>query len=266
MKGHHLVKMNLVQNIVVIGSQDSNPSKLKTKLEPIKLSQDMGLAVTSFSYGELLNIYEGNNKIYIKIVQEKEINDESGSITDEDIHILEIPTGRYKTSLLIIREIEIVIENHVHFKGSRSLITIRLISKNNKVNISTSGVDLLVTQKNDTPWSLLGLSKDIKNNSEVELENRNLFSGIETAFLYVNIVENSYINGRLSRNLCVLPLYYNEGCHFYEFKNPTYAPVEVKEFSDVILEIRNMRGDLVAFNSTGATIISLHLKPINRID
>ena len=67
MKGYLLVKMNLVQNIVVIAGQDDNPSKLKTKLEPIKLSQHMGLAVTSFSYGELLNIYERNNKIYIKI-------------------------------------------------------------------------------------------------------------------------------------------------------------------------------------------------------
>lgn len=260
MKGNLLVNMNLVQNIVVIAGQNDNPSKLKTKLEPIKLSQHMGLAVTSFSYGELLNIHEGNNKIYIKIEQEKEINDES-----EDIHILEIPRGRYKSSLSIIRAIEILIEKHEHFKGSRNTVTMK-ITKLNKIQLLTSGIDLLVTQKTDTPWSLLGLSKDIKSKSEVELENKNLFSGIEMAFLYVNIVENSYINGKLSRILTVLPLNYNEGCHFYEFKNPTYAPVEVKEFSDVHLEIRNMRGDLVAFTSTCTTIITLHLKPINRID
>ena len=46
MKGNLLVNMNLVQNIVVIAGQNDNPSKLKTKLEPIKLSQHMGLAVT----------------------------------------------------------------------------------------------------------------------------------------------------------------------------------------------------------------------------
>ena len=257
--------MNLVQNIVVIGGRDGNPSKLKTKLEPIKLSQNMGLAITSFSHGELLTIYEGNNKIYIKFHQEKVTNDESSSIADEDIHVLEIPTGRYKTSLSVIRAIETLIENHMHFKGSRFLLSLRL-TKLNKIHISTSGIDLLVTRKTDSPWSLLGLSKDIKNKSEIELENKNLFSGIETAFLYVNIVENSYINGKLSRNLSVLPLYYNEGHHFYEFKNPTYGTVEVKEFSDVLLEIRNMRGDLVPFVTPCTTVITLHLKPINRID
>ena len=39
MKGNLLVNMNIVQNIVVIAGQNDNPSKLKTKLEPIKLSQ-----------------------------------------------------------------------------------------------------------------------------------------------------------------------------------------------------------------------------------
>ena len=184
---------------------------------------------------------------------------------NQDIHILEIPRGRYKSSLSIIRAIEILIEKHEHFKGSRNTVAVKL-TKLNKIQLVTTGIDLLVTQKTDSPWSLLGLSKDIKNKSEVELENKNLFSGIELAFLYVNIVENSYINGKLSRILTVLPLNYSEGCHFYEFKNPTYVPVEVKQFSDVHLEIRNMGGDLVPFTSTCTTIITLHLKPINRID
>ena len=179
--------------------------------------------------------------------------------------ILKIPIGRFKSSLFVLKEIESMIKTH-YGSISDSYFNIKSSRSTGKITLSIAGIDIFVDGKSDSPWSLLDISNDLKHKSQYEMENKDLLSGIQTAFLYVNIVENSYINGKLSRNLSVLPLSQNAGCSFYEFKNPSYVPIEVKNFSEILLEIRNTHGDYAPINPNCNTVITLHLKPINRIN
>jgi hypothetical protein len=52
---------------------------------------------------------------------------------------------------------------------------------------------------------------------------------------------------------------------FYEFNNPVYIPIDVKQFSKIIFELRDINGRLITFDPNFKTIINLHIKPINRI-
>ena len=136
-------------------------------------------------------------------------------------------------------------------------------------NITFSTRHCTIFANEDSPWKLLGMEKDspyslIEKSGRMEVENRMLVHELhsESAFLYINIVHNSYINGKLSRNLSILPLYNREGGSYYEFNNPIYVPILIKEFSDILLEIRDMNGNHVPFKKGSKTVISLHLKKL----
>ena len=51
----------MIQSITIIDGQDANPAKLQTQLEPVKLNQGMTMVITSFAYGEIYNIHDGND-------------------------------------------------------------------------------------------------------------------------------------------------------------------------------------------------------------
>ena len=69
------------------------------------------------------------------------------------------------------------------------------------IKISIKNMSLLVDKT--TPWNLVGLSSynRISQNTTLQIRNVIFSKTIEPAFLYSNIVENSYINGRLSRKV-----------------------------------------------------------------
>jgi hypothetical protein len=122
-----------------------------------------------------------------------------------------------------------------------------------------------VEGKTNSPWDLLGIKEDItpSTGTTLQIENKELLIGMDIAFLYINIVENSYINGKKSRNLSIIPISRQKGCSYHEFTNLIYIPVEVKQFSDIFLELRDMNGEYVKFNPNYNTVISLHLKSLN---
>ena len=66
----------------------------------------------------------------------------------------------------------------------------------------------------------------IKGDDSVKVRNIDYSKTIQPTFLYCNIVENSYINGKLSRNLSTIPLSMKAGLNFYEFSNPAYVPID----------------------------------------
>ena len=70
-------------------------------------------------------------------------------------------------------------------------------------------------------------------------------SSVDICFIYLNIVQFSFINGRRSRLLCVCPIECKRGYTYIEFANPTYTPIEVQEFSDMSMTIiRDIYGKL----------------------
>ena len=256
--------MEYTRTIVVIGGKDKNPAKLHTQLEPIRFDRDMSMAVTAISHGEIQNVHSDNNKIYLNTI--------GAVISGASLKpiMLEIPVGRYNSANVLLRAIDSAIkESSTLHQGSYGLdrYGLELVSnlKSSLIKVTPTDVLIYVTEKSDTPWNLVGVSRDLKPNTRLEIENRDLLCNIEPAFLYANIVENSYINGKLSRNLALVPLSLKGGCSFYEFNHPNYVPIVVKNFSDILLELRTMDGHYVPFISNCKTVISLDLKPINRV-
>ena len=116
---------------------------------------------------------------------------------------------------------------------------------------------------NESPWNMVAVYEDILPGPGVQTVDKTFDKCIQPAFLYGSIVENSYINGNLSRNLGVIPLNRNSGWSFHEFSYPNYVPIDIKEFSNIILELRNMEGKYVTFAPKYKAVISLSIKPIN---
>ena len=264
--------MEYTHTIVVIDGKEENPAKLHTQLEPIRFDKDMSMAITTISHGEIYNVYSGNNKIYLNSVPGGPIpasvpgQPVRYETVEEDPVVLEIPVGRYSEAYILLKAIDTIIREYFGRKqGVRiglDIVFNRL--KGSIIKVTPSNVLIYVAEKANSPWNLFGISKDVQPNILLEIENQDLLSNTVPAFLYVNIVENSYINGKLSRNLALVPLSLKGGCSFYEFKHPNYVPIVVKNFSDILLELRTMDGHYVPFSSTCKTVITLDLKPINR--
>ena len=81
-------------------------------------------------------------------------------------------------------------------------------------------------------------------------------------FVYFDIVQESYINRHKSRLLAIFPCESKPGGGFYEFKTLVYIPIEVRQFSEIKIELRNMRGELVKIKPNRDTIISLHMSKL----
>ena len=266
--------MEYTHTIVVIDGKEKNPAKLHTRLEPIRLDKDASMAITSISHGEIYNVHSGNNKIYLNSSTEGQpvgaaVPGGLGqyATNEEDPVVLEIPVGRYCEAFTLLKTIDSVIREYFGRKqGYR--VGLEIVFNRMKspiIKITPTNVLIYVTEKVNSPWNLFGVSKDVYPDTLLEVENQDLFSNIVPAFLYVNIVENSYINGKLSRNLALVPLSLKGGCSFYEFKHPNYVPIVVKNFTDILLELRTIDGHYVPFNSNCKTVITLDLKPINRV-
>ena len=131
------------------------------------------------------------------------------------------------------------------------------------IYVTPKNMKLIVNQ--NTPWKMMGIASDIPENGLIEIQNVIYSKTTQPAFLYSNIVENSYINGKLSRLLSIIPLSMKSHWSFYEFNNPVYIPIDVKQFSKIIFELRDINARLIAFDPNFKTIINLHIKPINRI-
>ena len=259
--------MEYTHSIVVVDGKGGNPAKLHTQLEPIRFDKDMSMAITSISHGEIYNVYSANNKIYVNSIAEQAAAaapGQSGHTTIGNVQVvLEIPVGRYSETNTLLKAIDSVIREHFGRRFGLDIAFNRL--KGSIIKVTPLNVLIYVAKKANSLWDLIGVYKDIQPNILLEIENYDLLSNIVPAFLYVNIVENSYINGKLSRNLALVPLSLKGGCSFYEFKHPNYVPIVVKNFSDILLELRTMDGHYVPFNSNCKTVVTLDLKPINRV-
>ena len=256
--------MDSVHNIVVIDGKNENPAKLHTLLPPIKLNKNMGMAVTSIAYGEIGNINENNNKI---VVWKR--NPVVNMLLEQTFSHYEftLPPGTYRNSFEIIHKIvKMVNKDRRIFKATDGCcLSIKDPTTDYftlKFNQSYIGEIYLITKNKNSPWHLLNVNERIDDSRL--FVNQDLLEGIEPAFLYVNVIENSYINGKKSRNLSFLPLQKSKNFKFYEFNNPIYVPIEVKEFSNIFLEIRDLKGEYVDFNNKWNTVISLQIRPINR--
>jgi len=258
--------MSLIHTVTIIGGRKANPALLRTRLEPMKLEDNMGIAAKLIAFGEVANIAGGDCKFTI---QEEIIAGGFTSLhTKKKSTTLEIPEGRYVTREEVLLEIKDTINNYI--EGNINTIRSALNAAVSKCTIDRSSLgqlsitpprkyEILVNDK-DTLWSVI---KAHKIDRKVWLFTGALEERTGMAFVYMNIVENSYINGKKSRVLTPFPIQSKGGYSYHEFINSTYVPVEVREFTEIEIELRDIQGKLLKIDNSYDTIISLHISSIN---
>ena len=247
----------MVQNIVVIDGKDANPAQLETSVDPVRFDHGKCMAISSIMYGEINNIHEENNVVHFSSVRIMGV-----------VYSCKIPIGTYSNTWSVAAQIVESIENSCVENGLKigSFEEKSIVIKDQSstsFNLELDGIIIHVKNRQDTPWNILGLDKDFSTISPA-LTKRELLGTVQPAILYVNIVESSYINGNLARNLAVIPLKVQKGYAYHEFAEPVYVPIEVKEFSQILLEIRGLDGKFIKFNPFWNTVITIRLKAINR--
>ena len=60
----------------------------------------------------------------------------------------------------------------------------------------------------------------------------------------------------------MVPISMNADWSYHEFAHPNYVPIDITEFSKILLEIRDINGKYVKFDPRLKTIITLRTKPI----
>lgn len=257
--------MDYNRSIIVI-SENDNHAKLFTQLEPIRLSQGKGLAIKSIFHGTVYNINKNNNKVHYQITPIGKSFNETSS--NEIIsQYLTIPEGNYPDTQSILDTITTLF-SELFDDGKNIRLPIPKFEtvqtrKTNTIKITVTNLRIQVSNRRETPWTLLNIFNDITEENVIKIDNINFSEQVIPSFLYVNIVENSYINGKLSRNLSMIPLKLSRGWSFYEFNKPLYAPIDVQEFSKIVLEIRDVNGKYITFDTNFVTIITLHVNTIN---
>ena len=255
--------MDYNRSIVVIAEKE-NRAQLFTQLEPIRLSQNKQLAIKSIFHGSVYNINNNNNKVHYQFAP---IGKKFNEITPNEIieKYFAIPEGNYPTAQSVIEAIAVKFSETFSDSIRYPLPKFEIIQSRKKddIRIDVSNLRIRVSDRYETPWNLLNILSDIAEDTTIKIANIDFSTWIVPAFLYVNIVESSYINGKLSRNLSIIPLNMKHGWSFYEFNEPLYTPIDVQEFSKIILEIRDMNGDYVTFDPLFRTVITLHISAIN---
>ena len=273
------LNMNDISNIVIAGGANENPAYFETQLDPVKLSTDCEVCVSSLCHGEVYNIHNENNTVYfyygnqLQIERIKQIRgkavvlNDSGSATEITalhnpltLRSVKIPEGNYDTSISLFWVIANLIRDSLGLTKKREAMNPTLDKMYNIISVELNGIFLIVEGTTNTPWSMLNMYEDCFESFTTQ--NSDLRCTEFPAMLYANIVRNSYADGKLSRNLGVVPIKNKAGWSFYRPANPHYVPIRVREFSKIVIVLRDVNDDYVKFNPLYKTILTLHVRPI----
>ena len=249
------VKMNNIHNIIAIGGHDDNQSRFLTQIKPVKLKEDAEIAITSIYHGQIFNITNENNKVYFHMMGISELSGNGSELQDTllEQQVAVIPIGFYPSSHALCLAIEDEIAEvsktprriGVAYDRHRQLVQLRLSN-------------LYIKNKIDSPWRLLGVQNDFMG--ALSLQNINFDEQQIPVFVYINIIENSYINGKLSRIASVIPLKSNPGWNFFQQAHPSFVSINVKEFSNILIELRDITGKFLVFDPAFKTIVTLKVQ------
>jgi hypothetical protein len=275
--------MSYTRNYVIAGGRGGTPSSLSMKMEPVKLDTKMGVALKSLACGELANVTDFNNTF--KILYRGTIKSHSSSTpspvnmvyslvdTFEDSHkslntissedaadefryvSLRIPKKRYERREEVFMQVTRAITNFLIANGSKERVDVT--RSQGKLSCVLPKSIMMVRADDKSPLTLIDA---VVISSRIYIDLGEIEPTNDICFIYLNIVQFSYINGKRSRLLCVCPIQSKKGYSYIEFSNPTYTPIEVQEFSDITLTIRNIHGQLLQLDNRFDTVATLHMK------
>ncbi len=260
--------MSYTRNYIIAGGRGKTPSSLSVNLEPVKLGESMGVAVKSIAYGEIHNINESNNEFRIRIKLDilSNMSPEAARIVkrgvveyspndDEEYFTvnLKISNGRYDLCEDVLSTVADKINEYLEGHGFKFRCS---TSKAYGIMYLEMPTELrIVSDKDESPLTLI----EAKMEDRIVTVSGHIPAQVEMCFVYLNIVQNSFINGRKSRLLCICPIESKKGYSFFEFSNPTYVPIEIREFSNITITLRNVKGQLVSLSNRFDTVITLHM-------
>ena len=92
----------------------------------------------------------------------------------------------------------------------------------------------------------------------------------DLAFLYCSIVENSLVNNEETRVLTTIPITSRRGYNYFQFAQPIYRSISVRQFMDISFHILDVNENFMNFNLFGddvdkvnrkyPTILNLHIR------
>ena len=251
--------MATVHNYVVCGGRKSDPASLSFHMQPVKLSENTGMTVTSIGHGEIFNVNSFNQKFMLRVKSHAtEIVDEEGKVMSRFRATFKLPKGRYNNAEQVLVAVsELIDEYAVKWNLSSRC---HLEKDGEKLKLIAPAELEFMGSESGTPFGLISAS--LKENEAVARD-ADIPDDIVMCFMYVSIIRQSFINFKKSRILSVLPLKSCRGYTFYQNKVPTYVPIEVKQFADISISLRNIRGELIEMDNSQDTIISLHLKSLD---
>ena len=227
----------MTSNIIIVGGKDADPAILKTTLDPVQMKQPT-IALESIGYGDLSSYYtkfQYKSKEYCLPIKPQ-------SPGSSFVHAQYV-AGQIN---LIIDEVAILVDEQ-----SRGISFI--CSKS--INIISLPSFLKAIQEDARTW-LIENETITKSMLEDPIDT-------ELCFVYCNIVVGSYLNGKRSRIIAVVPVsHHDKGYDFYEFSTPAYVPIEVNEFSKVEIVLRNIKGELLPLSSKFDSMVNLHVRDL----
>ena len=234
----------MVVQHVIVGGKNGNPALLKTSIDPVTFRGNVGIAIKSIYHGAL-----SSTNLVLKLKHNGET--------------LTFPTvATARSRLDIFRELMKDVANVVlELKLSNSVfLTFERVGKTTRYNIKCGdGIELVEIPKvlETTYDKEVGMwyfnSKTLVKNTIVDRVD------ITIGFIYLNVVDWNFLNGMKSRLIAVAPLQHGtQYCHF-EFKNPSYAKLDVSQFAYLEVSIRNLKGELIPFSSNFDTVVTLDI-------
>ena len=254
--------MSTTRNYIIAGGRGDDPANLSVNMEPVKLADGMSIAVKSISYGEVWNVNDLNNsfRVRMKLQYLGDIMNitKRNAVPSEETEllgaVLKIPNGRYNLGEHVISAIATAVNDYMDSIGIQSYCETRNVY--GKIYVTLPSEIDYIRGSGESPLSLVDATV-IGN--ELSCLVGEIPSKAEMCFVYMNICQNSFINGKRSRLLCVFPVISNKGYTFFEFRSPTYVPIEVTEFSKINVTFRNIKGKKMEFDDNYDTVINLHV-------
>ena len=265
--------MDLNENFVVTSKNGTGADFIANFAGPIRVQKAHKLALRSIFYGQVFNVTTKDNLLLL-VHKTKD---------SRPVYELSVEPGFYASILSLTEAISTTINKWIDDNVVFCAVTGKQLEHTKiEYELDTEIVildmeahDHLYLTKDERPnvLSLLDLY-NISPTEKVELQGYEVKNGYFTnnfpAFVYANVIENSYINGEPSRLLAVIPIQSglnsgNEtGYHFYEFSSPVYYNFGIREFSHIAFYILDMDGKLIEFDPAFQTIMNLDVfKPLN---
>ena len=251
--------MDIKENYVITSGNQPSSSFVSDFTYPVRLEHGHKIAVKSIFYGPKVNINDKNHKLWLRFEKQTKMPEHIENGWYESIHDL---------AKEVLKKSNEMIETWNNAKEKNYKFTTMEYDGDTITFNLDEHVEIMVDPTHTDNNIMYYMDVDTGYYNKLELKNK-FFSSCYPAFLYSNVIENSFIDNHASRHLSMLPLQsgYTDGktgYHYHEFSNPTYYNFGVSEFSDIIFQIRDIDGDLIDFSEGYKTIITLEVfKPVH---